>query len=84
MESRLMVSQTGKMPLKQPENLFHLGTFRLNKSRTIAEKRSIFCLWICYPREPTWNRHADPSGFPDLLPLVDWITRSAFCLEFMF
>lgn len=83
MESRLVVSQKGKMPLKQPEHsLFHLGTFPLNKSRTIKEKINVFCLWICYHRKPTWNGHADPFGFPNLLPLVDWITCSAWSCYF--
>lgn len=83
MESRLVVSQKGKMPLKQPEHsLFHLGTFPLNKSRTVKEKRNVFRLRILYPREPSRNGHADPFGFPNLLPLVDWITRSAWSCYF--
>lgn len=31
-----------------------------------------------YPNEPTWNGHADPSGFPNLLHLVDCSAWSCY------
>lgn len=79
MESRLTVSQRGKMPLKQPEHSqFHLGTFPLNKRGAINERKMFSVCRLATPESPFGMDIPILSGFPNLLHLVEWITHSVW------